>query len=642
MNNNYHRPVWNTVFQGRTIKALMAAAGMLLVQPSPGFGYENFYNNGNATGIWNDAGNWTAGIPTPGGGTSHTWVQDGLTVNINSGSATPWVLHVGAHGSNGTVIQAAGTAYSSTYFRMGRADGAAAQGSGTYIMNGGTFTTSTEFILGYQAGSSTQGQFLFVQNGGTVTSNPGVLVGSSSGSEGTIVVNSGAVFNNNGGIGLGNGSNGKGTLIVDGGTYVAGGTSTLGNGGSGSQGHLILDNGASGTFSTMRTGNNNGSSTSILIDHNSTYTGRILHTRGPSTIELRSGTLNMPGVNFIAGAEQPTGSGVGTYTQSGGSLISGGNLVLGAYTKGTATITGGSFNVGGNLYGGDRTAGGALSSMTVNNASISISGTSIVGQRGNFELNMLGGTYTANNMNFGDADAASNGTVNQSGGTVTIFNTMNANAPGTGTYNLEGGSLNVNAINIKAASSFNWNAGALSTATKTGSEGVINYATGPGFGNVYAGVVLDVTGDIDTDGAGGARSLNLGDVYLNGGARQNIMTVSGTLDLTGENDTLIMGGTPYFLRPFGFNSEDYGTIPLVSGTILENFETFIAPGTDGKGWSESAFAVSDPALLDTNTWYLEQTGAGIFFHYKVQGSVPEPGTLGLLIVGGLFLRRIRK
>ena len=157
-----------------------------------------------------------------------------------------------------------------------------------------------------------------------------------------------------------------------------------------------------------------------------------------------------------------------------------------------------------------------------------------------------------------------------------------------------------------------------------------------------AGVVLDVTGDIDADGLGGARTLDLGGVYLNAGSRQNVMTVSGSLDLTGENDTLVMGGTPYFLRPFGFNTEDSGTIPLISGTITDNFETFIAPGSDGKGWVESGFSVSDPALLDTNTWYLEQTGSGIFFHYKVQGSVPEPGTLGLLVIGGLFLRRIRR
>ena len=45
-----------------------------------------------------------------------------------------------------------------------------------------------------------------------------------------------------------------------------------------------------------------------------------------------------------------------------------------------------------------------------------------------------------------------------------------------------------------------------------------------------------------------------------------------------------------------------------------------------------------------NTWFLEQnTGTGeINFHYKVEGTVPEPGTLGMLALGVLFIRSVRR
>ena len=66
------------------------------------------------------------------------------------------------------------------------------------------------------------------------------------------------------------------------------------------------------------------------------------------------------------------------------------------------------------------------------------------------------------------------------------------------------------------------------------------------------------------------------------------------------------------------------------------------------GWSEytGAWTVgvsSAAATLSTNEYYLEYDSAGaITLHYKVEGTVPEPGTLGLLLAGVVFVRTLRK
>ena len=118
------------------------------------------------------------------------------------------------------------------------------------------------------------------------------------------------------------------------------------------------------------------------------------------------------------------------------------------------------------------------------------------------------------------------------------------------------------------------------------------------------------------------------------------MTVSGTLDL-GDDDTLIFAANPYLLRPNIGLAEEYGSLPLVEGTITGSFDTLDGVVQDIIGWSEYTGAFTDAASLPVNTYYLEQTGSEITFHYKVEGTVPEPGTVGLLGLGILLIRRIR-
>ena len=121
-----------------------------------------------------------------------------------------------------------------------------------------------------------------------------------------------------------------------------------------------------------------------------------------------------------------------------------------------------------------------------------------------------------------------------------------------------------------------------------------------------------------------------------------------SLNATAAGDTLRMEGNVYLLRPFGFFTEDYGSLPLIQfnggGTMTGTFDTFVSLLDDSRGFTQSTFAVTTASAntLALNTWYLEQTATGATFHYKVAGTVPEPGTFALSLVGILVARSFRR
>ena len=80
------------------------------------------------------------------------------------------------------------------------------------------------------------------------------------------------------------------------------------------------------------------------------------------------------------------------------------------------------------------------------------------------------------------------------------------------------------------------------------------------------------------------------------------------------------------------------SLVYASGGITDTFDIFIGPGTDNIGFTEYTGTFMGVANLPANTWYLEHTADTIYFHYMVDGTVPEPGTLGLLLFG-LFMWR---
>ena len=367
---------------------------------------------------------------------------------------------------------------------------------------------------------------------------------------------------------------------------------------------------------------------------------------GQSTINLNSGAVwTITGafrggrtgatgfVNIVDGASltapwwegggwEASATGGSTHTtQTGGSMTVFGNMQIARAGLGTHDISGGTLQVNGTLdvNGQYNTGAGTL---LVSGGEVSA---------GSLRLAPLGGTST--------------GVVTQSDGTVRAGSlTLETN----GNYTLQGGTLGVNAIN-DTGGTLNWGGATLTTRLEgAGNSGTDNYASG-NWGQIRSGSTLAVTGDLATGFGGADSTLDLRSTYLNNGQRIDIVTVSGTLDLSASGDTLNAIGSPYSLRPNIGTAVDYGSIPLITAdTLIGTFDSFTGITQDNIGWSEytGAFALGTDtgADLPVNTWFLEQntTTGEIIFHYKVEGSVPEPGTVGFLAVGLVFLRTLRQ
>ena len=166
------------------------------------------------------------------------------------------------------------------------------------------------------------------------------------------------------------------------------------------------------------------------------------------------------------------------------------------------------------------------------------------------------------------------------------------------------------------------------------------------------GSYLAVSGDLTVPASG---TLDLGGTFLNGNeVRYNQIYVTGTLNLTNTGDTLNVDLNPYFLRPFGY-IEEYGSLVLAYADVMNgSFSTITGILNDGIGWASAGEGTlfTDPNSLAPNSYYIEyRTGFGahtqsggdvILLHYKVTGVVPEPGSAGLLVAGGVLIRTLRR
>ena len=171
--------------------------------------------------------------------------------------------------------------------------------------------------------------------------------------------------------------------------------------------------------------------------------------------------------------------------------------------------------------------------------------------------------------------------------------------------------------------------------------------------------MINVTGDLSTS-AGSI--LDLGPMYNSGDLLHDRIAITGTLDLSSSDDTLVFGVNPYFLRPTSPGSVytgDWGTLRLVTADFVNGEFDTVTVGTDAIGWRLFTPGQNgDPAFvsagdLPLNTYYVENIGSGysgsgiqaggvVLFHYKVAGSVPEPASAGLLVAGALLLRALNR
>ena len=557
--------------------------------------YNDFFTNGNATGIWNDAGNWnTGGIPTNGPANAqegHIWVHNNNTVNINA-NANTWILHVGWSGSTGTVNLNSGTL-----------DLQPPDGQGSTLRMG---RDNSAGIFNMAAGTTLQGRNL--EMGGWNTSG-----------------GAGDVFNHNGGTANFSwaliGRNGPGTYTMNGGTMNLSNGIEISRNASTARGTLEVNPGATintGSFASSWSGS---IGTTDLAGGTINSTGNVLFAQVGSTAHVvqSAGAWNATGDWFEVA---PRSGGNATYIITGGTITHTGAqwLVVGANGgSGTLAVSNGSAITANRLLVGNSSGSAGVVTFS-DNASFSTSG----------ELRLGNG---------GSASVTQQDSATVRGGTLNLYTADDS-------YNLQGGTLGINTINMNSGA-FTWNGATLTTREIAGNvnNGSTDFSDNSGGQNVLLGTQLDVNGDLTS---AGANTLDLGNLYLNNGVRFNQLDVSGTLDLSGGADTLAMNINPYQLRPVSNPTfpDEYGSIPLVNaGTMTGTFENLPTILQDTIGWSEFTGAFTSASALPVNTWFLEQTtgaSGGVVFHYKVEGSVPEPGTIGLLAFGLAFIRTARE
>ena len=333
---------------------------------------------------------------------------------------------------------------------------------------------------------------------------------------------------------------------------------------------------------------------------------------GTMTLNLTGGTLSAIGNPLEVGGNQPTigGTGRGVLDQTGGTfLISGldgsnppqltGSLVLGSETTGIGTYN---LSGTGSLSVALFEMVGANGTGTFNQSAGShIVGTNLYlgynsGSNGTYSLNGTGSLGV-----IGSEAVGYNGTgiFSQSGGTNNVErNLLISRYPLTGssgTYNLSGGTLNVNG-EIVNNGTFNQTNGGSSVKGTFATTGIYNLSNGTlnASGGISNTGTLNQTGGNNTSASGAAATIGSGGTYNLGGGTFNTnggFTNNGNVNMTIGNTT--------------------GQLVLGNGTNMTNNNTFniIGQGNSGGvisngGWSLLSNNIQNTSIIVQPVSYL--------------------------------------
>jgi hypothetical protein len=657
-------PDFANVNQGRTV-TINSGTGTVATSGDP---LNHFSLGGNQNGAL--AGNGSA-IQT-GGEVFSAWTRMGRgagntgTYTLSAGTLNAGVtgggLFVGGENDQGTgyLNMSGGRINAFGAFRVGHINTASSGTSrGTMTMSAGTVASSADILVGHREAGSGQAQGTFNLSGGTVTA-PQFRVGVSNGggnSFGTLDMSGGVISVSANGFRHGQGG---GTAVLN----LTGGTVNQ------TTGHAVFGDGGGSRTTADHGGTFVGNYFQFVVGHNTAY----------GTYNLSNGTMNITNNDFHVGRQ----GGTGVLNQTGGVINNSnggtsGSLHIGfaGNSRGTYNLSGGTLNFRqlniGNSNATDQGwfnhSGGAISNQGVGNSWISVGSS-----------NSGSGTWTATAGTLNHSATFEVGYRTNTSGILTIAGTadysvgalnMSGANPGLATlsrFNLEGGTFRTDTITLAhTATEFNWGSGVLGLRTSSGTLGGTDLSLGTsnspfvahgrqltfqqgGYGGTGVNETIFTGSGINASGlhaAGGASHLELGGLYLSAGTRFNkaVFNDGLALDASAAGDVLSTGGTAYLLRPFGFFTEDYGSLPLVQfnggGSLIGTFDTFIGLGDDGRGFSQFTGVFTSASALPLNTWFLEQTASGVNFHYKVAGFVPEPDTFALLAMSALGLRTAR-
>jgi hypothetical protein len=661
----------------------------------------------NNNGIVNHTGgqlSWTSWMKVGHNGRVGTYNLSGGT--LSSSNRMLVGAHEGAPGT-GFFTQSGGTVAVANVL-VGRGTGS----FGTYNISNGVITGSR--IFAGVVNSTAGGTGVINQTGGSVimTGDPGIganFDGSGAGATGFYNLSGGTFQGVTTRVGHVNGS--QGTLTLSGnGRLIT--TASLNVGDNSGIGRVNV-NGGTGTFANSTFGGFSGSAANAAGTLNMTDGVLNFGWLRAGFQRSTNGWLNQSGGTInVTGNNGGVGIALGTDLSNAGAVPAGTMLLSnGAVLNATQSTT---FSLGVGDNGGTGylqvdgantqvnlasrlavgRAGGAQGTVVINNGSVSATalraGDSASAPNSVGTLVVNGGSLTFTSTTDGamvGVNGTNSGFIQVNGGVMNAQGTMilgnTANAAGTVTVNggqarasvmqartvnsrilLDGGEFYVNNLQLSDASRFDWGSATLGIYTPVGSVGTTDasHPLGSSQGPVVrSGARLNVAnysgfaasnGSLTTGSgtSGGNSTLDLGGLYLNNGVRFNDLALSGSLDLSAGGDTLRAIDSPYLLRPFGFFTQDAGTLPLINATggIIGTFDTFISPIDDSRGFSMAGAPIIGGPLIDpltdlaVNTWQLQYTATGLFFHYRVAGSVPEPGTFGLVVLGTGLLRLVRR
>jgi fibronectin-binding autotransporter adhesin len=383
--------------------------------------------------------------------------------------------------------------------------------------------------------------------------------------------------------------NGSGTQVLSGNNTFTGnvtvtsGTLNLASGTAttyqASGGTLILAFGNLGTSTVRADG------TGTVLFSTFSLTGGVL--AGSATFNA-SAVSSVTGTNFSSGTTVNLNT---TATSQSGTLIAG-TVNVGSGTTnvhGGFNLSGGTFNNSGgtfNVFPDTATSPAVIASGTL------IYGTEAIGLNGPGSLIQTGGSQSGNHLEIGDIGLSNNfGTLNLSGGTVTVASVLDIGDGGPGVLNQSGGTINAGRITIGFNAS-----GDSGQAAVGGSSASWNIGTG----GIFAGKPGDPTvGQLAITGgakvvATGAFVLESSAVSVNVSAAT--LTVTALNGASGATITLADPGTGPALTINGAGSTYAGNIGGTgsllyngSGTqVLSGNNTFTGTVTVASGTLEMA------------------------------------------------------
>jgi fibronectin-binding autotransporter adhesin len=586
---------------------LSRSIAVLLLAGSGSTAFGQALWEGDTSADWNDPANWSTNTvpvaPTDAVINIVGGATAPFTATISANIPTPRDILVGnAAGTTGRVLQTAGTATTgqNNWARIGLNTG-----TGIYDLSGGLLNTiAIEGATGrVNVGEANSIGTMNVTGSGSISTYR-IYVGTGANSNGTLNINTTGTLTLTNDLFVGeNGTGAVGQVTLTAGTINrTGGWTVIGGSGAG----------GTGTF---------------------TQTGGTVTASGDNIVGLAAnsnGTFNLSGGSYTAGGVFQVGRGGGTGT----ALINGAGATL---------TSAGEIHVGNN--------GGSTGSMTVDAGTVSSGSWIGVGRDGSTgTLTINGGVVQQTGPVIGEANA----------GTLEL---TNFNVGGTGTVNLNGGSLIVNRVDkqggANGTATFNFNGGRLAARAND-----VDFMEGLNVASVQAGGAI-----IDSQAFNITVSQNLVAGSASGGLTK---LGSGTLTLEGTNTytgpTSVTGGS---LVVSGLSATlGSGNVSVLSSAVTLSISTGVADaiantavlslaGGGTAGVADSGFLTLGGGVLETvgglvlnnvpqaiGTYGATGSGATFindefFSGAGVLNVVPEP-SVAISLLGGLGLLMARR